>query len=177
MVDPRVLDLVSFIVIHRFTSPSWATHLNKHIHLESTHSTEEPRITWFDTASRLRTGEALIFAPSALALRSGADPVTSNPSSDTASASDDSGENGKGAAEEGTKDVDGPVSLLVRASSSVGPKQVNIGKQVAQRVASQLVGPLGSGCLKIRTRLRLNKDGGASVLAVRVDEATRDLWT
>lgn len=62
-ISPRVLDLVSMIVIHRFTSPEWFKVLRKHVLMdEQKHDSEEV----FSRILNLRVGEALVFAPSAL---------------------------------------------------------------------------------------------------------------
>ncbi|KAH7094195.1 hypothetical protein BKA62DRAFT_42724 [Auriculariales sp. MPI-PUGE-AT-0066] len=58
VVPPTVLDLASFVLCHRFTSPSWCQHLARHV------STGQDQ--WFEEVMRLETGEALLFAPASL---------------------------------------------------------------------------------------------------------------
>ncbi|KAH7101553.1 hypothetical protein BKA62DRAFT_703329 [Auriculariales sp. MPI-PUGE-AT-0066] len=58
VVPSTILDLSSFIMCHRFSSPSWCSHLAKHV------STDDK--AWFDDVVRLATGEALVFAPQAM---------------------------------------------------------------------------------------------------------------
>lgn len=63
-IPSSILDLCSFILAHRFSSPNWASHLDKHV---STGSGD--RSSWFEEVSELGVGEACLFAPSMLAKR------------------------------------------------------------------------------------------------------------
>ncbi|EJD43831.1 hypothetical protein AURDEDRAFT_65958 [Auricularia subglabra TFB-10046 SS5] len=63
VIPATVLDLASFIVCHRFTSPSWCSHLSRHVSTGTD--------VWFEDVMRLATGEALVFSPGALATRDG----------------------------------------------------------------------------------------------------------
>ncbi|PCH41311.1 hypothetical protein WOLCODRAFT_89215 [Wolfiporia cocos MD-104 SS10] len=65
VVPPVLLDLCGVTILHRFSSPSWFTHLIKHV---SADISEEA----FDKVVRLRTGEAMVFAPAGLWLLSDA---------------------------------------------------------------------------------------------------------
>ena len=64
VVPSSMLDLMSYIICHRFSSPSWIRHLRGHI---STHTeTIIGQQSWEDAVVDLETGEALLFSPSAL---------------------------------------------------------------------------------------------------------------
>ena len=64
VVPSTMLDLLSYIICHRFSSPSWVRHLNGHI---STHiPTTTGSRSWADVVVDLETGEALLFSPNAL---------------------------------------------------------------------------------------------------------------
>lgn len=63
IVPHSILDLASILIIHRFTSPSWATHLARHFNPSNSDDQD-----WFSKIIRLRLGEALILAPSGLGL-------------------------------------------------------------------------------------------------------------
>ena len=64
VVPSSMLDLMSYIICHRFSSPSWIRHLHGHIstHTETTTGAQ----SWGDLVVNLETGEALLFSPSAL---------------------------------------------------------------------------------------------------------------
>ena len=69
-LSPHLIDLCSMIVIHRFSSPDWYRTIRKHITI---YNRSDENISVNDTdglyeLSSLRTGEALIFAPSACLL-------------------------------------------------------------------------------------------------------------
>ncbi|EJD43832.1 hypothetical protein AURDEDRAFT_185401 [Auricularia subglabra TFB-10046 SS5] len=64
VIPATILDLASFIMCHRFTSPSWCAHLAKHVSTGSD--------SWLADVMGLATGDALVFAPGALATRDGA---------------------------------------------------------------------------------------------------------
>ncbi|KAF8586234.1 hypothetical protein K439DRAFT_1387349 [Ramaria rubella] len=69
VVPATFLDLCSFIIAHRFSSPKWLGHLKEHISAVDTKS--------YSKVLTLRRGEAMIFSPASLMLRpSLADPQT-----------------------------------------------------------------------------------------------------
>ncbi|EIN14675.1 hypothetical protein PUNSTDRAFT_140908 [Punctularia strigosozonata HHB-11173 SS5] len=112
VVPSKFLDLCSFIIAHRFSSPTWLTHLLKHVAAGASNGDG-----WFSKIVSLRTGEALLFAPSGLSVRE---------------------------IPTGTMDgVDQAISV------------------------SRKTAPLGPGYLHVRSRLRITRDGGHSMLAVR----------
>lgn len=63
-VPPAILDLCSFILAHRFSSPNWASHLDEHVSTGS-----GSKSSWFEEVSELGVGEACLFAPSMLGRR------------------------------------------------------------------------------------------------------------
>lgn len=62
-MSPRLMDLCSMTVVHRFTSPEWFSVLRQHISVEG--EGKNPA-ELFKRILNLRVGEALLFAPSAL---------------------------------------------------------------------------------------------------------------
>jgi hypothetical protein len=70
-ISPKLLDLCSITIVHRFTSPDWLRELRAHIAAldndeESPESSKVHLINIFNQIVKLRTGEALLFAPSAI---------------------------------------------------------------------------------------------------------------
>ncbi|KAI0120742.1 hypothetical protein BJ170DRAFT_588980 [Xylariales sp. AK1849] len=71
-ISPALLDLCSMTIVHRFTSPSWLKTLRAHIALPTEGQGKSPTDVapmsqeLFEDVVGLRTGEALIFAPSAV---------------------------------------------------------------------------------------------------------------
>ncbi|KAF8651035.1 hypothetical protein AX16_004898 [Volvariella volvacea WC 439] len=61
VVPAKFLELSSFIVAHRFSSPQWLQHLYSHISISKTSQDE-----LFSKIIGLQTGQALLFAPSGL---------------------------------------------------------------------------------------------------------------
>ena len=69
-ISPKLLDLCSITIVHRFSSPDWLRCLRSHL-AALDHEDEEngQRVnvrTVFNKIVRLRVGEALLFAPSAI---------------------------------------------------------------------------------------------------------------
>jgi len=70
-ISPKLLDLCSITIVHRFTSPDWLRELKKHIasldHDEETIENSNIRLMKiFNDIVKLRVGEAFLFAPSAI---------------------------------------------------------------------------------------------------------------
>lgn len=156
-ISPRLLDLCSVTIVHRFTSPDWLESLKKHLAgassrvLETTKDARasksgkeapkrygvhalsldqtDPVHDIFSNIIALRPGEALMFAPSAIigVKRSSTDSKTST-DSETDSDESRADEEHRGTSAE-------PVRL-------------------------------GHGVLKVRIRQRVTTDGGRSILAV-----------
>jgi hypothetical protein len=71
-ISPRLIDLCSLTVIHRFSSPEWFDVLRKHIFLlDEQRSSNGGAVELFERILNLRTGEALVFAPSAVVRKEG----------------------------------------------------------------------------------------------------------
>ncbi|KAJ9302272.1 hypothetical protein DTO271G3_1138 [Paecilomyces variotii] len=66
-ISPRLIDLCSLIIIHRFTSPEWYKTIEKHVPMDngSTLQHGEHVSDGFYRIASLRTGEAIVFASSA----------------------------------------------------------------------------------------------------------------
>jgi len=68
VVPATILDLTSYIICHRFSSPSWCSHLKQHVSLDIAHTQQAP---WIEEVMQLHAGEALVFSPNAVAVRTG----------------------------------------------------------------------------------------------------------
>lgn len=62
-ISPRLIDLCSLTIMHRFSSPEWLDVLRRHI-LVSEDGEAGNKIGLLREIMRLKTGEALVFAPS-----------------------------------------------------------------------------------------------------------------
>ncbi|KAE8380205.1 hypothetical protein BDV26DRAFT_279704 [Aspergillus bertholletiae] len=69
-ISPRLIDLCSMTIIHRFTSPEWYRTIQKHVTIggPSNNNSPDECLDGLQEIAHLRTGEALIFAPSAYLL-------------------------------------------------------------------------------------------------------------
>ncbi|KPM44128.1 hypothetical protein AK830_g2417 [Neonectria ditissima] len=149
-VSPKLIDLCSVTIVHRFTSPAWLKALERHLAgisaLPSQHGTIEdgdsivdkdrqsvvspydriqsPELL-FSRIVALRTGEAFVFAPSA---------TIGISTARVSSADDDRKDSGKVAK----------------------PRGGDSGTQFIQ---------LGNGVMKVRIRKRVTTDGGRSIMA------------
>lgn len=66
-ISSQLIDLCAIVVIHRFTSPDWYNALKKHISISSNGNNTEPdNKELFRKILNLRTGQALVFAPTAV---------------------------------------------------------------------------------------------------------------
>jgi len=72
VVPSSVLDLLSWIICHRFSSPSWVKHLMRHLCVEEEDDTSQyissksKAPEWGQRVMTLRTGEALLYSPASL---------------------------------------------------------------------------------------------------------------
>ena len=67
-ISPKLLDLSTITIVHRFTSPDWFTTLKSHIAATSS-ADDEPKRSLkniFRMIVNLNAGEALLFSPSAM---------------------------------------------------------------------------------------------------------------
>jgi DNA helicase HerA-like ATPase len=75
-ISPRLIDLCSVIIIHRFSSPEWYRAIQKHVFTDDTRDSGSPaNAVGLYQISSLRTGEALVFAPSAYLLNGNHTPM------------------------------------------------------------------------------------------------------
>lgn len=65
-ISPRLIDLCTMTVIHRFSSPDWMSVLQRHISVTEEAKTTDTKGSIFKQILRLKTGEALVYAPSAV---------------------------------------------------------------------------------------------------------------
>lgn len=66
-ISPQLIGLCAIVFIHRFTSPDWFNTLKKYISISSNSSdVESSNKELFRKILNLRTGEALVFAPTAV---------------------------------------------------------------------------------------------------------------
>ena len=67
-ISPSLLDLSSMTIVHRFTSPAWHEALKSHLAAISSGggASKQKVRDIFDQMVRLGTGEAFVFAPSAM---------------------------------------------------------------------------------------------------------------
>lgn len=66
-ISPRLIDLCSITIVHRFSSPDWFNILRQHIIVTAGRNGADAEMAeLFQQISGLRTGEALVFAPSAI---------------------------------------------------------------------------------------------------------------
>jgi len=65
-VSPKLIDLCSITVIHRFSSPEWFDVLKRHLPVFDRDGDKSNKVALQKKILRLKTGEALVFAPSAI---------------------------------------------------------------------------------------------------------------
>lgn len=65
-ISPKLIDLCSLTVMHRFSSPEWLDVLQKHILVKDEAGERGSKVGLLREIMRLRTGEAFVFAPSAI---------------------------------------------------------------------------------------------------------------
>ncbi|KUJ23879.1 uncharacterized protein LY89DRAFT_776094 [Mollisia scopiformis] len=64
-ISPKLIDLCAITVMHRFTSPEWLDVLQKHILFLDKDGEKDSKFGLLRDIMSLRTGEALVFAPTA----------------------------------------------------------------------------------------------------------------
>ncbi|KAF8847659.1 hypothetical protein BDZ45DRAFT_607118 [Acephala macrosclerotiorum] len=65
-ISPKLIDLCSITVMHRFSSPEWLDVLQRHIPVSDKEGDRGNKVVLLREIMRLKTGEALVFAPSAI---------------------------------------------------------------------------------------------------------------
>lgn len=150
-ISPKLLDLCSVTIVHRFTSPDWLQSLKKHLagasislltKTSSAHSDGDENknslvadinpndfaMKLFSKIVALRRGQALLFCPSAI--------------------------------------IDVHTTALKSENGSfTGNEWGNADNSVVEEANPQLI-KLSHGHMKIRVRKRMTQDGGRSILAV-----------
>lgn len=188
-ISTKLLDLCSVTIVHRFTSPDWLLALKKHLAgaskhtkadadgaLEATSSSDagvRPLVlkgddhmsALFSQIVSLRTGEALVFAPSAVI------DVDYNACDETV---DDDGVADEGSQEE-LEPADDTGAKLYTESDIVSSPKSSAGDACSTSddaaydsdESEYFPSPkkLGDGVLKLRIRMRVTADGGRSVMA------------
>ena len=67
IIPASILDLTSFIICHKFSSPAWCAHLKSHVSIGDGGSDgEQAAPAWFDEVMQLRTGQAILFSSGTL---------------------------------------------------------------------------------------------------------------
>jgi hypothetical protein len=140
-ISPKLLDLCTVTIVHRFTSPNWLATLKKHLAaaipgrklVETGESYDDGAEELLDRIVSLRQGEALMFCPSAVV-----------------GVKEAAGEDG----------IDEMADEFARWS----PMRDGARSVVEDDVGKGLV-HLGQGIMKIRVRERVTQDGGRSVMA------------
>ena len=149
-MSPALLDLCNVTIIHRFTSPAWFQAIKKHIAgatvvlAGSKSSSENDQL--FHQIVQLKTGEALVFCPTALL-----DAVWSE--SPTRASS-----NSLEPSEAGEKDESDE-------SEEAESYQIDESSDSGVQISPQSVSQLGPGYFRLRVRKRVTVDGGRSHLA------------
>ncbi|CAH0058530.1 unnamed protein product [Clonostachys solani] len=185
-ISTKLLDLCSMTIVHRFTSPEWLLALKKHLAGASKHTKVDPdgpleatgssdvgvrplvlkgddyMSALFSQIVSLRTGEALVFAPSAVI------DVELNPCDE---AVNDGVVDGSGQ-EVLEPAVDSGAKLYAESDIASSPKSSVEGAFSTSDAYSSdgseyFASPrkLGDGVLKLRIRMRVTADGGRSVMA------------
>ena len=65
-ISPRLIDLCTMTVIHRFISPDWMNVLKKHVFILEDDKESSGRSSVFNQILRLKIREAFVYAPSAV---------------------------------------------------------------------------------------------------------------
>ncbi|KAF4633389.1 hypothetical protein G7Y89_g4730 [Cudoniella acicularis] len=65
-ISPKLIDLCSITVMHRFSSPEWLNVLQRHILVSDEEGDRSNKVSLLKEILRLKTGQALVFAPSAI---------------------------------------------------------------------------------------------------------------
>ncbi|KAB8339324.1 hypothetical protein FH972_022257 [Carpinus fangiana] len=169
-ISPRLLDLCSMTLVHRFTSPAWLNALRSHLAGASDFANDNPgaqkrsKQDLMDEIVNLRVGESLLFSPSAmLDVVEGAasQGLAANGGMGTAQNSRFAGLNTAG--KEVEVNVDAQYHSLrgdVIVSSKAFP-----GVMHDREPGYGAIAKLGMQHIKFRTRPRLTADGGRSILA------------
>lgn len=150
-ISPKLLDLCTITIVHRFTSPDWLRSLKKHLAGASDlaasteeDGTDQPELEpeLLQQILSLRTGEGLLFSPNALVGLAGAK-SSGAPGARSENESPDGG------------------SLKTGWSRSSATEEKSTSKSMAEVKPV----PLGRRALKFRVRKRITADGGRTIMA------------
>ncbi|XP_044717405.1 P-loop containing nucleoside triphosphate hydrolase [Hirsutella rhossiliensis] len=143
-VSPKLLDLCSITIVHRFTSPDWFRSLKQHL------AGANNLAQGMDGTSVISTGEGLLFSPSALiGLARGWSSSALN-------------------APFGNESPDALIDLLGEGSGLKhdGPRSTAAARDLKNGSMTDMKPvPLGPKPLKIRVRKRITADGGRTIMA------------
>ena len=153
-ISTKLLDLCSFTLCHRFSSPEWLSFLKAHI---AAAGQEEDRTKMMARIVALDSGEAFLFAPSGItrAKSQYQNEGWEDAMGRLAVAGDESGFGGEG--EERAWDVDPSARSFDYASRAAA---------AAGAASGGALEKLGLRYIKIKIRRRITVDGGMSVLAM-----------
>ena len=65
VVPASILGLLSWVICHRFSSPSWTSHLSQHISIKNAEGDSDVP-DWSERVMTLATGQALLYSPPSL---------------------------------------------------------------------------------------------------------------
>lgn len=136
-ISPRLMDLASATIIHRFSSPEWFNTLRKHLSIVNSGGKEAADL--FIKINSLRLGEALVFAPSAILT------VSTDESAPGSSGNPDSG------VWEGLTMLQGEVTKGLETST----------KKMTSSTKKMM-----SEFFKVKVRRRITADGGATIRSI-----------
>ncbi|KAM3486243.1 hypothetical protein MY8738_000745 [Beauveria namnaoensis] len=186
-ISPKLLDLCSATIVHRFTSPEWLNTLKSHLagasklgagsDTDPDHNGNEALVTptlriggsedlladIFQQIVSLRTGEALLFAPNA-AIGVRLENASSEYDSDDSSVGSSSADESESTAESWRPSRD--LTTFIKRNPKTGVLIAHGVETAAsrERRATDVI-RLGSGVLKISIRQRVTQDGGQSIMS------------
>lgn len=149
-ISPKLLDLCSITLVHRFSSPDWMRELRGHLAAAAKTGDEEEI---FETIVGLSVGEALLFAPSAMLELVGSDGLDDGDRNDERQMAKHEAE--------GHEDGDGDDD-----NDKTNDESTKASKLKTPDVQGPAPHKLGMRYAKIRIRDRLTVDGGRSLYAV-----------
>lgn len=164
-ISPKLLDLCSVTIVHRFTSPDWMATLKQHLAGASKRTGDSGRDKsdeedceeesgvvplrldpstlvedLFSEIVSLRPGQALIFSPSAVVGLKDSEPAEQHAIENTS------------------------FGVFTNGNSEDGSSR-NASSTNGERGSQAKIVRLGNGVLKVRVRKRITQDGGRSIMA------------
>lgn len=189
-ISPKLLDLCSAIIVHRFTSPEWLHTLKAHLAGASALATtaeafdtdytagtalfapalggrrsEHLLANIFQQIVSLRTGEALLFAPNAaIDVRMEHVMMEESDESSSAAPSSSSTEPSSPASDSESASESWKSSKDLLSFNECEPNEAEHAASSREWRATEAV-RLGSGVLKVLIRQRVTQDGGRSIMS------------